>query len=75
MLAAMKSAGSGIHNFILEMNNALRLGLNQPVKLSNLNNLYKKLYLPFVCYKRSVISCGIDHKADIYTKGCSVLIT
>ena len=48
MLAAMKSAGSGIHSFILEMNNALRLGLNQPVKLSNLNNLYKKLYLPFL---------------------------
>ena len=44
-LAAMKSAGSGIHSFILEMNNALRLGLNQPVRLSNLINLYKKLYI------------------------------
>ena len=33
----------------------------------------KTLYLPLPCYKRSVISCGIDHKADMYTKGCSVL--
>ena len=49
MLAAMNSAGSGIHSFILEMNNALRLGLNQPVKISHLNDLAKILYLPFLC--------------------------
>ena len=73
MLMAMKSAGSGIHSFILEMNNALRLGLNQPVKIYNLNDLAKNFIFTFPLLKRSVISCGTDHKADIYTKGCFVL--
>ena len=46
MLAAIKSAGSGIHSFILEMNNALRLGLNLPYTYSfNLNDLSKQLYI------------------------------